>query len=1006
MNRSKTTKAAFVFFLSTLINLNAFAQQLSYNQEVLDDALELEITVDPQQTLGAYILLKDQVDIRSLNQQFTTLRANKAQRARTLVTALKNKANQTQSRLLNELQQAPEVVPGSIRPLWITNMIMVEATGTYLAQLSKHPNVQRIEAALVDQIDSHSKTAFDAVVAPNGREPGLTAIQAHKMWELGYTGYGTKVMVIDNDIDFSHRALKTQFFYNNAPIEQAYTGEISGQICSSHGTNVVGLVVGIDRLFNDTLGVAFNAKYINGPSPFSDSEGNQCEFEGETLTPIENLQFALDPDGNPSTTDDIPDVINNSYGSSGFNSSRDCQNSAYENIIRALDAAGISVIFSAGNSGPEESSISFQASLSFDLYVPFVVGSVNNDNTVSDFSARGPSRCIDGPNIIKPEVVAPGNNIRTTRPSNGYDNVPGTSFSTPYVSGAFLLLKEAFPNLTGRQINEALLKSAKDLGPPGEDNAYGAGLIDVFAAYTWLIDQGNTPTPALRSNNDAILVDVETRNQDCDRMIQSFLTVANNGSEDITSLDVTYQRENDRSNLGTATWTGRIEPGTTKKIVIDPVNAFTGSYTVQVGIEKVNGRADLRSLDNFIKTEVNVVPDANNAQITITGQQICQGGQSMITATSDLPGVLRWYDAIVRGNLVAEGKTILLENVQSDTTLYASISTPGRVGMERADLGPNTFLSQSAGLVFDAESSFLLKSVKIFAESPGVRIIQLKRPDGELQQRVIPITSAGEQEMELNFEISPGEDLELLMSVGSGLAVTTNQTKFPYLIEDVVRINRSKGTVATFYAYFYDWDIEYENSCGRIVANIQVDNTGMAPDVAFMADNYVVDLDDQGGALVNFTSNSTDLVSYKWSFGDGFTSTQPNPSYNYTEPGIYNVTLFGTNASGCSNMAVQTVEVKPGVATSTQDQDLLSSQIDLFPNPAKDQVNLYLQFSQNKRVQYEIIDLLGKSYGRKNLGKISTLQKPVDISGLAAGTYILMLDVDGTRVGKRLVKTQ
>lgn len=1003
MNRSKITKTAFVFFLSTLIHLNTFAQQLFYNQEVLDDALELEITIDPQKTLRAYVLLKDQVDIRSLNNQFTSLRASKAQRARTLVTALKKKAEQTQLRLINELRQAPGVVPGSIRSLWITNMIIVEATGTYLAQLSNHPNVQRIEAELVDQIDAKSNTTFEAVVAPNGREPGLTAINAHKMWALGYTGYGTKVMVIDNDIDFNHRALKTQFLYNNVPIEQAFTGEISGQICSSHGTNVAGLVVGIDRLFNDTLGAAFNAKYMNGPFPFPDSEGNQCDLEGETLTPIENLQFALDPDGNPNTSDDIPDVINNSYGSPDFNTSRDCQNSAYKNIIRALDAAGISVIFSAGNSGPEESTVSFQASLNFDLYVPFVVGSVDDNNMVSVFSARGPSRCIDGPNTIKPEVVAPGNNVRTTRPSNGYDNVPGTSFSTPYVSGAFLLLKEAFPNLTGRQLNEALLKSAKDLGPAGEDNTYGAGLIDVYAAYTWLIDQGNTPTPALRSANDAILVNAETRNQDCNRMVQSFLTVANNGTEDITSLDVTYQREDDRSNLGTASWTGRIAPGTTKEVIIDPVNAFTGNYTVQVGIERVNGRADLRSLDNFIKTEVNVVPDEAVAQVTVTGQQICQGGQSMITATSDLPGVLRWYDALERGNLVAQGNTILLENVQRDTSLYAAISTPGKVGMERADLGPNTFLSQNAGLVFDAQSSFILKSVKIFAESPGVRIIQLKRTDGDLQQRVIPITSAGEQELELNFEISPGEDLELLMSVGNGLAVTTNQTQFPYLIEDVVRINRSKGTVATFYAYFYDWNIEYEDGCGRVVANIQVDPTGVAPDVGFMADNYVVDIEGPGGALVNFTNTATDLVSYKWSFGDGFTSTQANPSYSYTEPGIYNVTLYGTNAAGCSNMAVQTVEVR--LATSTQDQDLLASQVKLFPNPAKDQVNLFLQFSQNKTVQYELMDLLGKSYGSTNLGKVSALQKSVDISDLPVGTYILMLNIDGTRVGKRLVKS-
>lgn len=1002
MNRSIIAKGLSFCLLLVLGHSFSFAQQITYDHEVLDDALELEIVAAPQAMQKAYVLLRDQVDLVGLNQQFTALRASRAQRARTVVNALKDKADQTQGRLLAELRQAKEVAPQSIKAYWITNMIEIEATGAYLAQLSYHPAVQRIEQVLLDQVhESKASLPVDLALANNRREQALTTIQAHKMWELGYTGYGTKVMIIDTDIDFTHRALKTQFLYHNKPFEQTFTGEIGGQLCFNHGTNVVGLIVGVDRLRNDTLGAAFNAKYLNGPVPFFDSDGNQCELEGETLSPVQNLQFALNPDGNPNTTDDIPDVINNSYGTQ-LDNSRDCFNSAYRNVITSLDAAGVSVIFSAGNNGPEESTLSIQASLNFDPLAPLVVGSIDNNNAISNFSSRGPNLCIDGPDQFKPDLVAPGNMVRTTRPTNGYEEVPGTSFSTPYVAGAILLLKEAFPNLTGRQLNEAVLATATDLGEAGEDHVYGAGLINVFAAYNWLIDQGNTPTPALQSTNDAILLDVETRSQDCNRMIQSFLTVANNGTEAITSLDVTYQRENDRSNLGTANWTGRIEPGTSKKIVIDPVNAFSGNYTVQVGIENVNGRVDLRALDNFIKAEVNVAPDPIETELTIAGSQICQGGQSMIAATNDFSGNLLWYDALERGNLVAEGNTVLLENVQKDTTLYLATTRLDKVGMARADLGPNTFLSQSAGLVFDAEAAFTLKSVKVFAESPGVRIIQLKTPEGDFQQRVIPLTSAGEQEIELNFSVLPGEDLELIMSIGNGLAVTTNQTEFPYVVEDVVQITRSKGTVATFYAYFYDWEIEAESSCGRIAANIQVDDTGVAPNVDFTADRYVIDLIEGESAAVSFNTNSGNLVSYSWSFGDGFTSTQPNPTYSYTEAGIYNVTLYGTNADGCSNMAVQTVEVRTVV--STQEQNLLASQIEVFPNPAKEQVNLSIQFPANKVVQYEILDVLGKSYGRTNLGDINTLQTSIDISNLPAGTYLMRLNVDGVQVGKRLVK--
>ena len=64
--------------------------------------------------------------------------------------------------------------------------------------------------------------------------------------------------------------------------------------------------------------------------------------------------------------------------------------------------------------------------------------------------------------------------------------------AAPHVSGAILLLKEAFPFLSGEELLWALYLSAVDLGIPGEDNIYGMGMIDVHAAFQHLI-QIHTP---------------------------------------------------------------------------------------------------------------------------------------------------------------------------------------------------------------------------------------------------------------------------------------------------------------------------------------------------------------------------------------------------------------------------------------------------------------------------------------------------------------------------------
>ncbi|HKK75512.1 MAG TPA: S8 family serine peptidase [Saprospiraceae bacterium] len=1001
MNRLHTFTMIYLA-MGLFFSLSAQAQDVSFRPEVLDDALEAQILEDDSAYLRAYILLKDQVDIPALKQEFASLRAGKEYRTRRVVRVLKETADRTQASWLDLLAKAEAVKPESIRPFWVTNMILVEARGSYLAQLSQRPDVLRIEQEWKAELLDKEVGSPAPLMAPNGREAGLTAINAHKLWNLGYTGYGTKVMVIDSDVDFDHRALSTQFYYHNAPIEQVFTAELSGQICFSHGTNVTGLIVGLDRQRNDTIGVAFNAKYLNGPVAFFDSEGNQCQLEGRVLSAVENLQFALDPDGNPNTSTDVPDVINNSYGTTTF-STRDCQNLSLRNIYSSLDAAGISLVFSSGNEGPGEESLTLQASLNFDEFVPFVVGAVDNRNVIADFSSRGPTVCIDGPNSIKPEVVAPGVDVRTAKPFNNYEEVPGTSFSTPYVSGAVLLLKEAFPNLPGRELNRALYETARDLGDAGDDNIYGNGLIDVYAAYNWLIDQGNTPTPARQSNNDAIVLNLKTRTLDCNRMIQSFMTVANNGSEPITSLDVTFRIPDRNMALGTIQWEGNIAPGEIQEIILDPVNALVGNYVVQANVSRVNGRVDLRSLDNVYKAPVEVVEDPVLPAVTIAGQEICKGGQSIIFAEADMAGTIRWYNSLTGGAVLAEGDQIQLDNVQRDTTLYVSVSSANRVGLDNPEVGPNTFLSQTAGLVFDAYANFTLKSVKVFAEKSGVRIIQLKDDRGNVQQKVIPLTTAGEHTLDLDFEVQPGSDYELLMTVGDGLAVTTNDTDFPHQIDNIMEITRSTGTVATFYAYFYDWEVEYDYVCGRVAVPIRVDEEGEALQISFTADKDTVMMDENGQAFVQFTTLTDGLVNYEWSFGDGYTSILPNPGNSYDAPGIYTVTLNGTDVDGCNSIAASTIVVT-GPASSTSAQTQLEQKIRVFPNPSREYVNLDIQFDEAKQVQYRLVDLFGKTYQQASPGRISEWREQLDISRLPAGTYLLIVVADGVQVGKRLVK--
>src|SRR5262249_37815747 len=86
-----------------------------------------------------------------------------------------------------------------------------------------------------------------------------------------------------------------------------------------------------------------------------------------------------------------------------------------------------------------------------------------------------------GPHIA---VTAPGVDILVPAPNSNYQVTSGTSFSAAYVSGVAALLLQRAPGLRPETMRQILEQTAKDLGPRGRDNEYGAGLVDAYRAIT------------------------------------------------------------------------------------------------------------------------------------------------------------------------------------------------------------------------------------------------------------------------------------------------------------------------------------------------------------------------------------------------------------------------------------------------------------------------------------------------------------------------------------------
>jgi subtilisin family serine protease len=96
--------------------------------------------------------------------------------------------------------------------------------------------------------------------------------------------------------------------------------------------------------------------------------------------------------------------------------------------------------------------------------------------TAVDRSGAVYRRAVRGPHV---DLAAPGVNVWTAASVSGARWKTGTSFATPFVSAAAAILREARPELTALEVGEELRRLATDLGDPGPDPVYGAGLLNI-----------------------------------------------------------------------------------------------------------------------------------------------------------------------------------------------------------------------------------------------------------------------------------------------------------------------------------------------------------------------------------------------------------------------------------------------------------------------------------------------------------------------------------------------
>lgn len=323
------------------------------------------------------------------------------------------------------------------------------------------------------------KVNFLDVSSPSTRSLGSGRYSPMTAEDLGYSGEGIVIAVIDSGVDNNlHESLRGKYIYGVDFTDTPVIEGLDPEDIDGHGTHVAGTALGTGGSSGTYSGTAPGAGLVD--LRYARIQG---DFTGNA---DRALEWIIDNHEEHGIR-----VTSCSWGSTSPTSGRDTTS----RLVNELVDEGVVVVVAAGNDGSQglPSPASADGALT--------VGALNDRDTIDRgddshdwYSNRGPRSSdgdLDNTDELKPDVIAPGTNIRSARHNTviDYVDMTGTSMATPHVSGIAALMLQANPDLTPLDVKKIIRDTAqqkRSASLPDMDSKYnyrsGWGAVDAFGA--------------------------------------------------------------------------------------------------------------------------------------------------------------------------------------------------------------------------------------------------------------------------------------------------------------------------------------------------------------------------------------------------------------------------------------------------------------------------------------------------------------------------------------------
>ena len=967
-------------------------------QNVIDPELQSIMDQKTNEKISVNIIFKSQLDRADLAERSSQY-LDKETRREAVIKELKNFSADSQQEVLSIIKSAESRnAVSDIVCHWLSNAITCTTTRDVIEELSKRDDILMIghncdrEVLLVSE-----EQTIDAV--PSRAEVEITTnvaqVGAPDVWDLGYTGEGVLVAILDTGVNYEHEDLADHLWNGGSQYPNhgynSYDNNTITMDTRGHGTHCAGIICG-DGTSGKKTGVAPNVTLMcikalndNGNANAS-SICSGMEFAVEHGADVLSMSLGI---ANASVTD--KSMIRNT-----------CVNTLQAGVIAAVAAGNEGEKL---NSSPVPDNVRVPGSCPAPWIHPdqkanaggtscvVSVGAVDKNDKVASISSRGPvtwknTSYADYPynpgiGLIRPDVCAPGKDvISLSYLGEGYATMTGTSQATPCVAGVMSLMLSKNPDLTPAEISEILETTAKKLSD-NKNNDTGSGRVDALAAinaikmgditfkgFTFTDDNNNGKINA--GENIKLNIEFENTSNVSYSNITAKLTCTNDFAK-ITNGSATI------SNIA-ANQTFKIEDKFS--FVIDKKVADQEKVHFDVEFYNGNNRISLTRFsvvptDKVLKFSSIIVKNDNN------NNGVLEAGE-----TADLGFVVNNSGSEIAVNLTGTLKSSSnLITINNDNAEFGSIApNSSATAFYNVTLASNATGNLDIPFELNTNDKYNdANSFDITYVSSCDIIYTLKDDFGDGWNGAKILAHYSDNSESDTYTFNNGESAVFTKTLNTGVEVSLEWKKGSMDAECVYSINYASGTEifsgkGTQKGTFFTW----LNDCS---SQDMIINTCEA------VKNFNIVINDNSVTLKWEAPEAEGVVAYEIYRETILLGTTESLSYEDTNlmSGSYTYNVRPVYESCNGTTASQSVTFCEGV------EEMFAPNVTIYPNPVNDKLFIETEVEIEEVVVYDI-------YGRQQTTINGQQSLTINVSNLSKGVYFVNVKTGVGNVVKKIVK--